>query len=297
MISLAADSASCSDLRGIVSPALVEGAVDNDLGDRRRRRALVNDLVAGVDNHSAYDRARELGHDLRGRHWMVVTQYRDQPADGALAQAVELVAGSLLMGQLTGRRAGLVLLMARRPTDSAADEDLPWMDLHSDVSLRVDRSAVEIGVGGACEAPANIPRSWREALRALAIRQAARTPGGVKVYDELGISRFLPEGTSQRDVEVFVRHWLGPVLDYGTEHGTELVTTLATYLDHGGDLAATATELRIHRSTLRYRLYRIAELSIRSPTAHDIADTRNWPSLQVAVWTDQILTASRWEAP
>ena len=114
------------------------------------------------------------------------------------------------------------------------------------------------------------------ALRALTIRQAAPTPGGVKVYDELGISRFLPEGTRQREAELFVRHWVGPVVDYDAERGTELVTTLSTYLDHGGDLIAAAAELSIHRSTLRYRLHLIAELTIRTPTGNDITDLRVW---------------------
>jgi hypothetical protein len=76
--------------RGTVSVA--GGLVDDNFSDRRRRRDLVNDLVVGADNEGAFARARELGHDLQGRHWMVLTQYRDQPADGALAHAVELAA-------------------------------------------------------------------------------------------------------------------------------------------------------------------------------------------------------------
>ena len=269
--------------------------MDDQFGSRRRRRDLVYDLVAGVDNESAYARAREVGHNLRGRHWMVLAQYRDQPADPALAQAVQLGAGSLGWGQLTGRRSGMVLLVAGLSRDSADDVDLLWSEFHRDVSLRLVRSAVEIGVGGACEAPVEVPRSWRQALRAMAIRQAARTPGGVRVYGELGINRFLPEEARRREAESFVRHWLGPVVDYDTGHGTELVMTLSSYLDHEGNLVGTATELGIHRSTLRYRLHRIADLGLGAPTGHDIRDTQNWPILQVAIWVDQILTASRWE--
>lgn len=269
--------------------------MDDDFGSRRRRRDLVRDLVAGAEDASAYARAQEVGQDLRGRHWMVLTQYRDQPADGALFQAVELAAGSLRWGQLTGRHLGMVLLVAGRSVDSGDDVDLPWAEFHRDVSLRLVRSAVEIGVGDACEAPVEVPRSWRQALRAMAVRQAARIPGGVRVYGELGIDRFLPEGTSRREAEVFVRDWLGPVADYDTEHGTELVVTLSSYLDHGGDPVGTAAELGIHRSTLRYRLHRIAQLDLRAPTGRNIRDLQNWPSLQVAVWVGQILTASRWE--
>ena len=136
--------------------------MNGDMGDRQRRRDLVDDLVAGVDNDSAYARARKLGHDLQGRHWMVLAQYRDQPVDDALAQAVEGVTGFLRLGQLTGTRSGMVVLVAGRPPDSADDEDPPWRELHSNVTLRLVRPAVEIGVGGACEAPVEVPRSWHQ---------------------------------------------------------------------------------------------------------------------------------------
>jgi sugar diacid utilization regulator len=265
-----------------------------DMGDQQRCRDLVNDLVTNVDDDSVYARARQLGHDWQGRHWMVLTQYRDQPVDDALAEAVEQVASFCGLGQLTGQCSGMVLLVARRPPGSADEEGPRWGELHRDVSVRLMLSTVEMGVGGACAAPAEVPRSWHQALRALAVRQAARTPGGVRVYDELGISRFLPEGSGQREAELFVRHWLGPVLDCDGERASKLVMTLSSYLDHDGDLVATAAELSIHRSTLRHRLHLIAELTVHTPTGRDITDRGNWPILRVAAWVHQILTASRW---
>ena len=168
--------------------------MNGDMGDRQRCRDLVSDLVAGVDDDSAYARARQLGHDWQGRHWMVLTQYRDQPVSDALAEAVEQVAGFSGWGQLTGQRSGMVLLVARRPPGSADEEGPRWRELHRDVSLRLMFSTVEMGVGGACAAPAEVPRSWHQALRALAVREAARTPGGIRVYDELGIGRSCRRG-------------------------------------------------------------------------------------------------------
>jgi len=48
---------------------------------------------------------------------------------------------------------------------------------------------------------------------------------------------------------------------YDEQYSTELVGTLATYLEHDCNLAATAGTLFTHRHTVRYRLDRIAELS------------------------------------
>jgi DNA-binding PucR family transcriptional regulator len=98
--------------------------------------------------------------------------------------------------------------------------------------------------------------------------EAARTPGGVQVYDELGISRVLPAGTSRREAELFVRHWLAPVVNYDAERGTELVMTLSTYLNHGGDLVPAAAELSrtVHRTDVRSR--RRAETGVLGVGGH-----------------------------
>ena len=96
---------------------------------------------------------------------------------------------------------------------------------------------------------------------ALGVRQASRQPAGVTTYDSLGIYRILAGGEHNAEVEGFVREWLGPLLDYDSAHGAELVKTLSTYLECGGNYDETADGLAIHRSTLRYRLQRIREVS------------------------------------
>jgi DNA-binding PucR family transcriptional regulator len=83
---------------------------------------------------------------------------------------------------------------------------------------------------------------------------------------------------------VFIQEWLGPLIDYDTTHHYDLVNTLWQYYECGGNYDATAHALLIHRSTLRYRLRRIREL-----TGHDLgaADTRL--NLHIATRAWQIL--------
>ena len=50
-------------------------------------------------------------------------------------------------------------------------------------------------------------------------------------------------------------------MDYDATHGSQLVMTLSEYLDRGGNYDATARALSVHRSTLKYRLRRIREVS------------------------------------
>jgi DNA-binding PucR family transcriptional regulator len=60
-----------------------------------------------------------------------------------------------------------------------------------------------------------------------------------------------------------VTEWLGALLTYDRKKRTDLVKTLARYLDSGGNYDQTAYSLNIHRSTLRYRLGRIRDISGR----------------------------------
>ncbi|MGH1550805.1 PucR family transcriptional regulator [Leifsonia poae] len=51
------------------------------------------------------------------------------------------------------------------------------------------------------------------------------------------------------------------LIENDAQHRTDLVQTLAAYFDSGGNYDRTSALLVIHRSTLRYRLHRIRELS------------------------------------
>ena len=101
-------------------------------------------------------------------------------------------------------------------------------------------------------------------------------PGGVTAFDELGIYRLLAAGDGA-EAEHFVREWLGVLLDYDAANHTELVPTLWRYYECGGNYDHTAQALVIHRSTLRYRLRRIRQL-----TGHDLNAVDSRLNLHVA---------------
>jgi hypothetical protein len=220
----------------------------------RLRGDLVDDLCSGTDDESAHARAQVIGYDLHRPHAVVVVQGRGKASGEALARAVEQAAADLEIGSLVGRRQGAVVLLAH---------SLPgrWAEFGQALAVEFPSGVVSVGVGGRCEAPSDFPRSVREAFVALGVRQASRQPAGVTTYESLGIYRILAGGEHNAEVEAFVREWLGPLLDYDAAHGAELVKTLSTYLECGGNYDETADGLAIHRSTLRYRLQRIREVS------------------------------------
>jgi DNA-binding PucR family transcriptional regulator len=245
----------------------------------RLRRDLVEDLLAGTDEESALARAQALEYDLERLHRVVVVEGQGRADGGAdpLFHAVRRAAGYTGAGSLLVSRTGTVVLLA--------NQDLDWEKLRRAVLHELTSGRVRIGVGGSCGRVGDFPRSYREAQTALRVQAGSHGPERVTVFEELGVYRLLSRLEDTAEVERFVRDWLGVLLDYDARKQSELVRTLSVYLERGGNYNATAEALVVHRSTLKYRLQRIRELSghdVNNPDSHfnlQLA-TRAWATLR-----------------
>ena len=249
----------------------------------RLRRDLVDDLIDGTDDESAWARAAAVGHDLHQPHQVLVARWDAGPRDEDLATALGRAATRVLgSGALTAHRGGCAVLLVPQPEQLG--ERLSWVELHRVVTSFLQTPRGSIGVGRPCDRPSNLPRSYSEALRALQVRLASDSTGGVTRFDELGIYRLLAAGAADGEVQAFVREWLGALIDYDTANRSDLVTTLWQYYECGGNYDSTARALTIHRSTLRYRLRRIRDL-----TGHDLGAVEIKLNLHVATRAWQVL--------
>ncbi|MDT4946542.1 MAG: hypothetical protein QOH14_3275 [Pseudonocardiales bacterium] len=217
----------------------------------RLRRELLDELLEGRDSASAYARAAAVGHDLRGPHHVISLRWR-RGGERATSEATERALTRLGSSWLLTRRNGRCVVIIRDPQDAGQLFDAIADQLGQEGSL---------GVGTTYDSPAQLPESYDESVRALTIREASRSPDGVTSFSDLGIYRILGTPETNDDVAAFVEQWLGPLLAYDTRRKTDLVRTLAQYLDCGGNYDQTAQALVIHRSTLRYRLRRIRDLA------------------------------------
>jgi sugar diacid utilization regulator len=259
--------------------AHLRSLAENEL---RLRRDLMDDLLTGTDDESALSRSQALGHDLRTPHRVLVARWPGAPTEDAVVRAVEQAVTRVLdTSVLLARRSGRVVLVA--PRSNGHDRDR-WGELHREVTKRLRSTTGAIGVGGVCATPSEVPRSYAEAERALRVRLGSSAPAGMTMYDDLGIYRLLVLGEDDREVKQFVRDWLGPLLDYDATSRSDLVTTLWQYFECGGNYDNTARALLIHRSTLRYRLRRIRDLS-----GHDLGVVDSRLNLHVATRAWQIL--------
>jgi DNA-binding PucR family transcriptional regulator len=145
--------------------------------------------------------------------------------------------------------------------------------LYRAVAAEVSSDQGSIGIGSAAVTPSELPRSFAEAQRALQVQAESMSPYGGRRFEDLGLYRILDRAGDRPEVHDFVMEWLGPLLTYDREKNADLVTTLTHYLDCGGNYDDAAQSLTIHRSTLRYRLGRIRDISGRD--LQDVEDRLN----------------------
>jgi sugar diacid utilization regulator len=254
--------------------ARLRGIADTEL---RLCRDLVHDLLSGTDDESALARAEALNYDLRRPHRVVIVEGKGR------ARAHDALLSAVRRALRTARQDGLCEIWSGHVAIVTAGQ-ANWEQLRRAMASDLG-SQCRIGVGSLSARPSELPRSLREAGLALRLQKTLLPGSGACEYPKLGIFRMLASIPDLTDVEAFVREWLGSLVDYDSRRKAELVHTLTQYLEHGGNYDATAAELAVHKSTLKYRLQRIRDLTgleLNDPDVHfnlQLA-TRAWGTLQ-----------------
>jgi DNA-binding PucR family transcriptional regulator len=245
----------------------------------RLGRDVVDELLAGNDAGHVLVRAKTLGYAVERPHRVVVIESPELAQDGdMLFQSVRRAAQATGLGPFLLSQGSAVVVLS--------EDNRPWEEFRTAVRDHLGGQRCRIGVGGLCVRAADFPRSRHEAELALRMQESAALTDRVMIFDQLGIYRILADVRQTGSVETFVREWLGTLLDYDTKRRTDLVLTLTRYLEHGGNYDATAKAVAVHRSTLKYRLQRIREIS-----GHDLADPETQFNLQLATRARQTLLA------
>jgi sugar diacid utilization regulator len=236
----------------------------------RLGRDLADDLVSGTEVIDALARAEALHFDLSGSLRVVLVSWEHPTPHGVdIGAAMRHEFAAMRVPALISRRPDAMLAVV------ADGHDLSG--LFDRLSAAVGSTRGAVGVGGRCVAE-GLARSFAEAGRALEIRVESHRPHGITNHDDLGLLRILDTSDDGAGLERYVNEWLGALLDHDRDHRSELVRTLGVYLDSGGNYDRTADALIIHRSTLRYRLGRIREVSGR-----DVSDPESQLNLHVAI--------------
>ncbi|MCA1740761.1 MAG: helix-turn-helix domain-containing protein, partial [Actinobacteria bacterium] len=268
-------------------------ALEAELGKERVRLEtelgvrgdFVDDVING--HHGSVElllqRARYLGADLSSGALTVVVDIDDfagylnrrklkesaiQELKRRLTDAVRLQTRSLFSNFLLGPRSDNVILFLGPSADDQAEE---LAENALNLASRVQRYVkgllpdltVSVGIGRFKDDPGALSDAYSEAEVALEIGHKISGPSSISTFEQTGTYKLLFRVLQEEpeELESFYAETLAPVVAYDSRYGTELVSTLTTYLGNDASTARTAADLFAHRHTIRYRLDRVKELT------------------------------------
>jgi sugar diacid utilization regulator len=144
--------------------------------------------------------------------------------------------------------------------------------------------AFAMGRSRRVEDPLDLQRAYNEALLALNVADGG-TEEKVLAYEETGTYQLLlPYMSDPAELKRFYRETVRPLVAYDEQYETDLLGTLATFLDCDANVNATAARLITHRHTIRYRFERVREL-----TGLDVSSTDGREKLSLGLKAMRVL--------
>jgi hypothetical protein len=132
--------------------------------------------------------------------------------------------------------------------------------------------------------PLELHRAAREAL--LAANVVEGDPENTELaYEQTGTYQLLlPHMTDPAELRRFYEETVRPLVTYDEQYETDLLGTLATFLECDANVNATAARLFTHRHTIRYRFERVREL-----TGLDVSSTDGREKLSLGLKAMRVL--------
>ncbi|HEX8966985.1 MAG TPA: helix-turn-helix domain-containing protein [Chloroflexota bacterium] len=236
---------------------------------RQFKDELFEGLLLGrtQDEQVARERALRLGYNPGASYRVVVLVAR--PARTADDQANSIAQRRRLLESLAE-------LCTRRAAETFAtvrEDELVVLTPDADGSRELARTAVRqaavlvpdwrltVGISGPCDSASAIGRAYAQARRALETAQRFGSQAEVVSFDDLGVYRLLFHVTDPSELRGFTDQVLGPLIEYDQRHNADFVRTLAAFLEHNGNMQATARDLSLHVNSVAYRLQRIHSIA------------------------------------
>ena len=220
------------------------------LWDARLEALVVDSILSGENEEELASRIAALGWRAGGAVVALVGFVAESTDQDALRRIARKNSADVLIG-IHGNRLIVVIGRIEKP-NSIETEQTSFLKIAESLEVQFGLGPMVLGPEVARIADAN--RSAKGALAGFAVVKAWQKAPRPIYADDLLAERSLA-GDMLAKQTLIDRIYL-PL----QKNSTELLETLAAYLESGRSLEATARELFIHPNTVRYRLKKISEI-------------------------------------
>lgn len=230
----------------------------------RMKGRFLDEILSGkyADEQEILKRASLISFDLSKAYYLIVVQYEVAAKDikkelAFYEQMLETTANFFKeagLNALVGQRDSAIIVLLSEPSGEVAALCHAFLKELSSRCFKVDGHA---GISLKNDRILQAQEAYEEALTAL--RMASRHMPVVN-FESLGIVGILINSNNEAAVEKIAKYTLGKLYDKLDEKKIELLNTLYIFLLNGGNLEATADELALSVSGLRYRMSKIDQM-------------------------------------
>jgi sugar diacid utilization regulator len=252
------------------------------------QRAVLARQIADRDDLIA--RGKELGTDLSaGASVAVVRAHARTPTEedwrrrllAVAARGARSIASGSIASPTEVDRGEVVLLIP--DADGEAGRRVSAAVLR-ELEAGLAGFAFRLGRSRRVDDPLDLHRAYNEALLALNVVEGDAERVEL-AYEQTGTYQLLlPYMSDPAELKRFYNETVRPLVAYDEQYETDLLGTLATFLDCDANVNATASRLITHRHTIRYRFERVREL-----TGLDVSSTDGREKLSLGLKAMRVL--------
>ena len=246
-----------------------------------RRIEDPNDVIA---------RGKELGTDLSsGAAVVVVRAHARTPIEddwrrrllAVAARGARSVAPGSIASPIEGDGSQVVALIPDADGDTGRRVSSAML---RELEAGLAGFSFALGRSRRVQDPLDLQRAYNEALLALNVAEGDSERSQL-AYEETGTYQLLlPYMSDPAELHRFYDETVLPLVTYDEQYETDLLGTLATFLDCDANVNATAARLITHRHTIRYRFERVREL-----TGLDVSSTDGREKLSLGLKAMRVL--------
>jgi purine catabolism regulator len=237
-----------------------------------------------------------FGLDSQSPHLIVLVDIDEAGGDGEAALDVkerlhwtvdEFMARRDVLGISASRSDSVVVLV--QPGKMEAREVIGLAgELQAVIAEMLPEISVSVGIGRPHRQLIDLRQSYYEASYAIKIRKLKGESRVIASFDDLGSYGLLLGLQDTLSLEVFYDSVLGKLQEYDEQNSSDLVKSLACFLEANGHWGDAAEKLYVHRHTLRYRMKRVEEI-----TGRDLNQSQDRMEFWLALKAKELIDQSK----